>query len=111
MGYFLAQHKARLGANKVVTKITIFRADAIAKPCILFEVGDVPTPGSKPGGSEGMAGENSDAVEHGNGEEVEQGNSEGSDAGHQNGGVESRLVRRSKDGKSLVREHVFRAKL
>jgi hypothetical protein len=82
-GYFLAQHKNQLGGNKVVSRITIFRADADDQPCLVFWVADRPeTP-------------------------VEGGAIETSGAGN----VESRVVRRSADSRSVVREHVFRAKL
>jgi hypothetical protein len=39
VGYFLAQHKHRLG-NKVVEKVTVFRPDKGQMPYLLFWIGD-----------------------------------------------------------------------
>lgn len=41
MGYFLTQHKHRLG-NKSVEKITVFRPDKGMMPYLLFWVEDAP---------------------------------------------------------------------
>lgn len=41
VGYFLAQHKHRLG-NKAVEKVTVFRPDRGGMPYLLFWVEDAP---------------------------------------------------------------------
>ncbi|KAH7091636.1 hypothetical protein FB567DRAFT_436058 [Paraphoma chrysanthemicola] len=44
-GFFLAQHKTQLGGNKYISKITVFRADAVGNlPNLLFWVSDGPCP-------------------------------------------------------------------
>jgi hypothetical protein len=84
-GYFLLQHKRQLGGNKYISKIRVFRKDDDnnPKPNLLFYVDDQAPPDPKTLKRE--------------------------DRGREE--VESRVVGRSKDGTSLVREHVFRARL
>ncbi|KAF2833145.1 hypothetical protein CC86DRAFT_461581 [Ophiobolus disseminans] len=106
-GYFLAQHKHRFGKNKSIEKVTFFKADKGQTPYILFWVIDAPA-GPAPGGAgaEAQSGElNKDVGEHGN--------MDGNATKAQQGGteVEARIVRRSTNGKNIVREHVFRARL
>ena len=44
-GYLLAQHKAQLGRDKYISKITMFRPDPLGKRAnLIFWVDDVPKP-------------------------------------------------------------------
>jgi hypothetical protein len=73
-----------LGGNKVITRITVFTdVDGVDLPQMLFWVGDRPLGD----GAEGAMNNGSDV------------------------GAESRVVERSKDGKEMLREHIFRARL
>jgi hypothetical protein len=84
-GYFLVQHKRQLGGNKIISKITIFEGDdAGGYPQLLFWVADAPGPPEAPKAS--MGSETGVAVE-------------------------KNVVERSRDGKNIVREHVFTARL
>jgi hypothetical protein len=72
-----------LGGNKVITRITVFTdVDGEDLPQMLFWVRDRPL-----------------------GEGAEGAMNNGSDVG-----AESRVVDRSKDGKQVLREHIFRAR-
>ncbi|KAF2125169.1 hypothetical protein P153DRAFT_300869 [Dothidotthia symphoricarpi CBS 119687] len=82
-GYFLAQHKAQLGGNKFIERVTVFRPDRGLMPYLLFWVEDAP------------AGPGEAVVDEKMGRD----------------GVEPRIVKRSVDGKNVEREHVLRAKL
>ncbi|KAF2826906.1 hypothetical protein CC86DRAFT_416671, partial [Ophiobolus disseminans] len=88
-GYFLLQHKRQLGGTKFIWKIRIFKDDgALAYPNLLFYV-DPNAPPSKP----------------------EKPSSNFMERNRTDAGVESRVVERSKDGKSMLQEHVVRARL
>jgi hypothetical protein len=83
-GFLLAQHKDQLGGNKVISEITIFRADDVGMlPNLLSWVADSP------------ASEESKA-------------SMGDMAGTE---VDYAVVKRSQNVRYIVREHVFRARL
>jgi hypothetical protein len=93
VGYFLAQHKQQLG-DKYVTKITLFQEEGDGAPHMLFWVADSPpNPPPLP--------------------ELRPPQDDPMDTDPGNSGVmsESRVVRRSADKKSVLREHVFRARL
>jgi hypothetical protein len=84
-GYFLMQHKRQLGGNKFISKVRVFKSEkAGSLPYFLFYV-------EGPASSTGSALENRD--------------NEGPKI------VPEQRVTRSVDGRSIVREHVFRAKL
>jgi hypothetical protein len=88
VGYFLAQHKAQLG-DKYISKIKVFDGD-LGEPNMLFHVEDAPD----------------------DDDEMEDTHSDQSSMGTAiNGHVKSEFVTRSEDGKRILREHVFRAKL
>jgi hypothetical protein len=99
-GYFLAQHKKRFGKNKTIDKVTVFRngnEEHKDLRYILFHVIDAPPwPGA-----EGQDGDVEMA-------DVDSLNKTEPTAEHE---IESRVVRRSADGNSVLREHVFRARL
>ena len=83
-GYFLMQHKRRLGGNKFISKVRVFKSDEKGNwPYLLFYV----------------AGPTASAASE---EEI----AEGVDVYN-----ETRIVRRSQDGKHVVREHVLRMTL
>lgn len=88
--YFLLQHKRQLGGAKTITKIKIWRSEDEdhEEPNVIFYVGDV-TP----------SGDAREALR----------NEVGSRALDE--GIESEVVQRSADGKSLVREHRIKARL
>ncbi|KAH7410130.1 hypothetical protein DE146DRAFT_775521 [Phaeosphaeria sp. MPI-PUGE-AT-0046c] len=89
VGYFLAQHKSQLGL-KHVSKITVF-IDDLKPPGslnMLFWVENVPPPQKK-----------ADV------DPMDTGLSSTADIS------ESRVLKRSKDGRSIIREHIFYAKL
>ncbi|KAF1357235.1 hypothetical protein EJ07DRAFT_129930 [Lizonia empirigonia] len=48
-GYFLLQHKEQLGGNKVISKVRVFKNDAMTLPYMVFYVEDAST-GSASGG-------------------------------------------------------------
>ncbi|KAI4645727.1 hypothetical protein J4E93_005305 [Alternaria ventricosa] len=93
-GYFLLQHKRQLGGANFIYKITIFRNDGDEfddEPNLIFHVDKntppMPDVHDTPGAPEKPAEKGNAAVREG------------------------RVVRRSRDGKDLVREHVVWAKL
>ena len=85
-GYFLAQHKGRLGGDKYISKITVFlterEANAADRMNILFWVDDVPSPPPE------MTDPDDDEMNTGPGRR------------------DARVIKRSGDGKSIMREHV-----
>lgn len=90
VGFFLAQHKAQLGL-KYVSKITVFTDDEkpLKPPNMLFWVEDVPPPKeTKPGEDPKDTG-----------------------PGSISGTLKSRVLKRSRDGRNVIREHIFYAKL
>jgi hypothetical protein len=92
VGYFLLQHKRQLGI-KNIWNVVVFGGDGPAKDDVnlMFYVDPTPAPEEEiPGVSK------DDTKTHGN---------------VAKGGLESTVVKRSADGKSILREHVFRAKL
>lgn len=93
-GYFLLQHKRQLGGANFIYKITIFRNDGDEfddEPNLIFHVDKNITPmpdvDDTSGAPEKPAEKGSAAVREG------------------------KVVRRSRNGKNLVREHVIWAKL
>lgn len=82
MGYFLAQHKAQFGGNKVVEKITVFRNDAYGLPQLLFWIADKPE------------------------EEEPKKPDDPNDTGP-GAAVKRKLLKRRTNGREVVREHVF----
>jgi hypothetical protein len=84
------QHKDQLGGNKFISKVKVFTSDGGDDPYMVFFV-------DGPAASSGDEAEVEMPFPHA---------WSGMDDGE-----ESRIVRRSDDGKSVVREHVFRAKL
>jgi hypothetical protein len=89
-GYFLMQHKDQLGGNKLIYKARVFTSDGGDDPYMVFFV-DGP---AAPSGDEARVEVSFPHVWSGI-----------------DGGNDTRIVRRSEDGKSVVREHVFRARL
>jgi hypothetical protein len=83
----------QLGGAKTIVKVKIWRSEDEdhEEPNIIFYVGDA-APEKSVGGSEDTL---DDAMEERDGHED----------------VYSKIVRRRADGESMVREHVFRAKL
>jgi hypothetical protein len=90
-GYFLIQHKRRLGGNKFISKVRSFKSEKPnSLPYLLFYV-DGPAE-LKPKPSPGPSTDNLNA-------------------GLREAGGEVRVVARSSDGENFVREHIFRANL
>lgn len=97
-GYFLLQHKRQLGGANFIDKITIFRNDGDEfddEPNIIFHVDKktppMPEPNDTPGAPEKLPenlAEKGSAVVR-----------------------EGKAMKRSRDGKDLIREHVVWAKL
>jgi hypothetical protein len=113
-GFFLSQHKHRFGKSKSVDKITVFCPDSGGHPYLLFWVIDAPTVPDK---GDADFGDNDSGYD--SGAEVVEGNGRTDSAvflpdvmnrtlRHE---VEHRILKVGEDGKNVVREHVFRAKL
>jgi hypothetical protein len=84
-GYFLSQHKAQLGGNKFVEKITVFCNDAYGPPHLLFWIADKPEEEPK---------KPDDPKDKGLGSMIER-----------------HVLGSRKDVREVVREHVFKVRL
>lgn len=82
-GYFLAQHKAQLGGNKVISKITVWVPVIGDSPTLLFWVADELEPEEPADVKDGSIGRIAQDI----------------------------MVNSSSDGKDAIREYVFRARL
>jgi hypothetical protein len=95
--YFLIQHKKQLGGSKFIWKVRIFKSDEPAMPAndynLLFFVDSTEDPADPP---KSPTPKDPPPKKGGKGPE---------------GNFESKLAHRSRDGKSVLREHVFRARL
>ena len=91
--YFLLQHKVQLGGAKSINKIKIWRTEDEdhEEPNVIFYVEDAAPEEKQVGSREAELGglRKKDMVED----------------------VASKIVKRSGDGKSVVREHIIRARL
>ncbi|KAF2034982.1 hypothetical protein EK21DRAFT_55359, partial [Setomelanomma holmii] len=98
-GYFLAQHKHRFGKSKSTSKVQVFRPDKGMMAYLLFRVVNTPAVASvKAAELQALAERNRTlAGEMGARKEAQI--------------IETRIVTRSTDGKNVIREHVYRAKL
>ncbi|KAH7410129.1 hypothetical protein DE146DRAFT_751841 [Phaeosphaeria sp. MPI-PUGE-AT-0046c] len=91
VGFFLAQHKQQLG-NKYVPRITAFMSEGdIWVLNLLMWIEDAPTPPPPPPPPMGLTGPGGSA--------------------HMGNVSESRVVKRSADGRNILREHIIHAKL
>jgi len=83
-GYFLMQHKRQLGGNKYISKVRVFKSEKEGSwPYFLFYVDGATASAASDEGIMDLAGKPS----------------------------EPRVVRKSEDGRRIVREHVVRMKL
>ncbi|KAH7558382.1 hypothetical protein BM1_05654 [Bipolaris maydis] len=92
-GYFLLQHKKQLGGNRFISKVRVFRPSTASLPYLVFYVD--PTPAGPGSAAEVLPREL--AGFEGSLEEI--GGSDGTNSSY--------IVKRSADGKHLVREHMF----
>ncbi|XP_014558693.1 hypothetical protein COCVIDRAFT_93893 [Bipolaris victoriae FI3] len=93
VGYFLLQHKKQLGGNRFISKIRVFRPSTASLPYLVFYVD--PTPAGPGSAAEVVPRE---LVElDGSLERI--GESDGTNSSH--------IVKKSADGKHVVREHIF----
>ena len=88
-GYFLAQHKIQLGGNKYIYQVTVWR-DRDGDEQMMFWVKNAPLPPE---------------------EELEQDRSRTPTPEHEGAHTLSKVVKRSLDGRNVVREHIMLAKL
>jgi hypothetical protein len=93
-GYFLLQHKEKLGGNRFIDKVMIWIPSGTSLPYLLFYVN--PTPA----GSGSAADSAPRALSVPEAERV-------ATPGAQDTNSSSRWVRRSGDGQHLVREHII----
>jgi hypothetical protein len=91
-GYFLMQHKRQLGGNKFISKVRVFKSEKPGSLAFFLFYVDEPGPEPSPKPSP-----RSSVVKSGGGARDIDG--------------ETKVVKRSADGKNIVREHVFRVKL
>lgn len=90
------QHKKQLGGNKFISKVRVFRPDQGSLPYMLFYAdGLEPEPSPSPQ-EESQARATREAADiHENEDKVFS-------------QVEERIVKQSKDGRNIQREHIFR---
>ena len=90
------QHKKQLGGNKFISKVRVFRPDQGSLPYMLFYADGLesePSPSPQTESQARAAREVADIHEN-EGKVFSQ--------------VEERIIKRSKDGRDIQREHVFR---
>ncbi|XPT03569.1 Mitochondrial import inner membrane translocase subunit tim8 [Ascochyta lentis] len=85
-GYFVAQHKTQLGANKYVYQVTVWN-DRYGDEQMMFWVKNAPPPAEENPGDKTPVPQHGDLNPHG------------------------RVLKRSADGRNIVREHIVLAKL
>jgi hypothetical protein len=96
-GYFLMAHKKQLGGNKFISKVRVYKPDQGSFPYMVFYVDGPapsdpsPTPQVRSGASEEVVARQNKSVK--------------------TSIVNTQIVKRSGDGKSVLREHLLRAKL
>lgn len=98
-GYFLLQHKRQLGGAKFIWKIKIFKGDDLHEsddPHLIFYVDPNPPPMPPPEDTPGSPQKTP---------------SDSSGQADSEDWMEPRIVKRSADGRSMIREHIIRAKL